>query len=456
VQRRGVGGAAETPAAGANQFTLPDNCPSSVRRIEAAVRRLVGRPPARGGVQVLPSGPDKYRWLMNALERATRQIDMEYFIFRNDHVGRQILAILMERARCGVRVRFLKDGLGSWRFPRPVLRKMEQAGIECRTFFPLRPGWLWPMVNLRDHTKIVVIDGTQAFTGGINIGDEYTGRQPGVGPWRDTHLRLTGPAVQTLSNLFEVNWSVASPATGPDRQTSPQGADGRAVRAGPAAPARIRWAGAVAGEWAAEWAGQPPAASVEDAVSSGDSGVHPAWVQTVESGPDRPVQSIRQLFFVCLTQAERTVDVTTPYFVPDIDLTMAMQTAALRGVRVRLLLPRHCDHRIVGLASHTYYDDLMASGVEVYLYDGGVLHAKVMTVDGWVSVVGAANFDLRSFRLNYEVSELIVSQGVAQELKAQFEQDLKKARRLTYEEWARRGRLLRVAERAARLAAPLL
>lgn len=181
-----------------------------------------------------------------------------------------------------------------------------------------------------------------------------------------------------------------------------------------------------------------------------------AYVQTVQSGPDSRTKSVRDLFFISQTQAIHSVDITTPYFVPGSNLTEALKASVARGVHVRLLVPHRSNHILVRLAIQSYFEELLEAGVQIYLYDKGVLHGKVMTVDGEVSVVGTANYDLRSFHLDYEVCEVIYSRDVARQLTVQFQQDLSNSTQLTLEKFRERPRLDRILEQVARLLAPLL
>lgn len=390
--------------------------------IEQAMSQLSGGKAVTGEVRILPSGDDTYAALFQALEAATVSVDVEYYIVEDDPVGHAFLSLLAERAAAGVTVRLLVDGLGSRHIVRRQLPRAAAAGVNCRVMFPFRFPWLRPGLNHRDHCKIVVIDGKVGFTGGINIGLEYTGHKPDVGPWRDTHAQITGEAVRGLAGVFELNWSVGTPVTAkPNRRMI-----GRANNA----PGY-----------------RPPSVGLSEAI--------PAWMQTVESGPDRPVRAVQALYFLCLTEAKHTIDMVTPYFVPDNDLTMAMKLAVARGVCVRLLVPAHCDHKVVGFAARTYFAELAKAGVEVWLYNGQLLHAKVVVVDGSVSVLGASNFDLRSFRLNYEVCQVVYGEAAAAVLAKQFEADLTRAHHVRADE-VKQVLPVGVLERAARLLAPLL
>jgi len=268
----------------------------------------------------------------------------------------------------------------------------------------------WPRANLRNHRKIVVVDGRVAFTGGVNIGDEYTGRKKRVGPWRDTHLRIEGPAAYHFQEVFAEDWHFA---TGED-------------------PIEESW--------------------FPDPELSGE-----AMVQVVASGPDTDTQPIQRIFFAAITSARRRVWLTTPYFVPDQAMLAALETAALRGVDVRLLLPARSDMRLVLYAGRSYYDQLLTHGVQIYEYLQGVLHAKTMVVDETWATVGSANMDTRSFRLNFEINAAIYGPDFANQLGKVFLRDLKSAREVTREELAQRRHVgRRVMESFARILSPVL
>lgn len=450
-------GGAERPLAETAKFAL-DSYSSLELALQRAVTHWTGQPPLAGEVRLFFAGTDTYESLLRALSQAYRSIQIEYYIFRDDAIGRQITEVLSRQSQAGVRVQFLRDGLGSRAFPRAQVNRLQRSGVACRNFFPLRFPWLQPTLNHRDHTKIVVIDGDLAFTGGMNVGNEYMGAK--LGPWRDTHLALRGPASRELATVFSAHWQMATrePEFSSSR-TDPSPATLRRDRLAQARWAREwgpdRWQthSLAHGEWSAELAQVPhPSAS-----SGSDPSIwYPAVIQVVHSGPRAPVQSIRELYFLCLTLAQRRVDITTPYFAPNVDLVMAMKTAVARGVKVRLLVPEKPDHRLIDLASRTYYEELLEAGVEVFVYQRGLLHAKGMTVDERLAVLGAANLDMRSFRLNFEVCTVLYSEAVAKRLGEQFQTDLQGAIPLPMENLRNRGPAVRVAQRAARLLIPLL
>ncbi|XJZ28990.1 phospholipase D-like domain-containing protein [Bacillota bacterium Lsc_1132] len=430
--------------------TLPDSFGSSAQVISQALKHLTVGGIKSGQVQVLINGIKTYEKLMESIQNAKKTIDLEYYIYRDDQIGRRITDLLIERSLDGVHIRFIRDGWGSRKLSKSQIFRMMDAGIECRTIFPLRPPWIFSTLNNRDHCKIVLIDGREAFTGGINIGDEYTGLKPNVGHWRDTHVRIAGEASADLKMIFDDHWSIASPEQikTKSRMKTKTGKEGS-----PAIPAtNLSKPLTMMTEWGTEL-GTIDGADVNEGPTNE---MHQAYVQTLEGNPGIPTPMIRQAYFIGLTQATKTVDITTPYFVPDQDIIMGLKTAVQRGVRVRLLVPRQGDQKIVERASFTYYGELLEAGVQIYLYNKGMLHAKSMIIDEEVAEVGAANYDMRSFRLNYEVCEFFYSKDVARDLTEQFERDLNDSVSLRMEDLLQRSPSQRFMQQGARLLFPLL
>jgi cardiolipin synthase len=442
-----------------DSYTLPDSFNRSASIIAQSLRHLSVYGLRTGRVQMLTNGIETYIRLMESIKSAQNSIDLEYYIYRSDQVGSRITDLLIERAKAGVRVRFVKDGWGSRQFPRAQMTRMTDAGIECRTVFPVRFPWVLSNWNYRDHCKIVVIDGKEAFTGGINIGYEYTGLKPNVGFWRDTHLRIMGEAAVDLHSIFNVHWNIASPERIKARARKNTLVENtqKPIR-GPSHPLhnitsqRVAISGQAA-EWAAELG--TLGGSVADAATNTEA-LQKAYMQTFEGNPGIPTQVIREVYFICLTQSTKTLDITTPYFVPDADIIMAIKTAVARGVRVRLLVPRHSDQIFVDLASRTYFGELLEAGVHIYQYNKGMLHAKIMVIDGEIAEVGAANYDMRSFRLNYELCQVIYSTDVARELTEQFERDLTDSVPLRIGDLLNRSLPQRIMEQGARLLSPMI
>jgi len=269
---------------------------------------------------------------------------------------------------------------------------------------------LFQPVNLRNHRKIVVVDGHTAFTGGFNIGDEYRGQMPGVGGWRDLHVRIEGPAAAELQRVFFQDWAFAT--------NEPI---------------------------------DPSSYFPKNATARGD-----ATVAIVPSGPDTRTEAIHRLFFGAIVGAEREVLVTTPYFVPTESLLVAMEFAAMRGVDLKLLLPGRSNHRVTFHAGRSFYSQLLAAGVDVREYLPGIVHAKTLIADGKVALVGSANMDLRSFRLNFEVHALVHDATTATTLRDAFYAEAADSRRVELTAWNQRAWTLRMKEGAARLVSPLL
>jgi cardiolipin synthase A/B len=442
--------------------TLPESFSGSALAIAHALRHFTVRGLRNGRVQVLTNGIETYEKLIESIQNAERMIDLEYFTYRDDQIGRHITDLLIERATAGVQVRFVRDGFGSRKFPQHQVNRMMDAGIECRTFFPMRFPWVLSNWNYRDHCKIVVIDGKEAFTGGVNVGYEYTGLKKNLGFWRDTHVRILGEVAADLKTLFDAHWNIAAPErikTKPslntkiaDTQKHIQGSKKIFENLAPGGKAALSvWSTESSAEL-----GIMDGASIDKVPKT--EPLQTVYVQTLEGNPGISTQVIRQAYFICLTQANQTIDITTSYFVPDADIIMAMKTAVARGVRVRLLVPRKMDPSavIVGPASRTYYGELLEAGVHIYQYNKGILHAKLMIIDGEIAEVGAASYDMRSFRLDYEVCEVFYSADVARELTQQFERDLTDSIPLSVENLRQRSRSRRILDQGARLLSPML
>ncbi|MBX3440471.1 MAG: cardiolipin synthase [Planctomycetaceae bacterium] len=344
-----------------------------------------------------------------AIMEAKESLHLEYYIWRPDKTGRRVRDFLVEKARAGVKVRFLYDGVGSLFLNRRFFRPMLDAGIAVAPFIPgrsLRAKW---SINLRSHRKIVIVDGRVGFTGGMNIGDEYLGRNKTLGYWRDTHLEMRGPTVLQLQRVFAEDWYCA---TGEDL-TDPQ-----------------RF---------------PTPSMAGDVVA-----------QVISSGPIGHARTFHELIFTAINEARERITLATSYFVPTEPLMMALETAARRGVRVRLLLAGRSAHYWTILAGRSYYEALLHAGVEIHEYRRGIQHAKTLTIDGQWSLVGSANFDARSLLLNFEVGVAIYDPRIAAELEQHYATDIVHAREIRLSQWERRPARSVFAENACRLFAPLL
>lgn len=385
-------------------------------------------PTPGNAVELLIDGAATYAAIGRAIDAAEHYVYAEYFVIERGEMADWFAGRLKAAARRGVEVKLLLDGYGSFWIGRRWVRALREAGVEVAFFLPARLIFFQPM-NLRNHRKIVVVDGDVGFTGGINIMDAYREKDASgraISSWRDTHLAIRGPAAHELLRVFELDWHFATRRT---------------IRHDAEAPRR------------AERQAEPQAAA------PGKDEHGEAVISIVRSGPDidGPArETIHRLFFSAITLARTRVCITTPYFVPDRAIVVALQTAALRGVVVQLLFPRRSNHPVVFQAGRSFYEDLLEAGVQIYEYGPGMIHAKTMVVDDTVALVGSANMDLRSFRLNFEVHAVVRDGRTARSLAQSFEQDLAVSVQIDLVAFRYRLWPFKVVEGAARLLSPLM
>lgn len=368
--------------------------------------------PVVGGnaVTVYHDGEPAYEAMLEALRAARHHVHLQFFIFRGDASGRRFIDALCECAGRGVQVRFLYDAVGSYKLPSRLVRRLQEAGGHAAAFLPILDPLSRLRVNLRNHRKILIVDGTVGFTGGLNIGDEYLGKSARFGPWRDTFVRIHGPAVEGLQWVFLEDWYFTTEETfsGPDY-----------FPAFPTLPGRTP-------------------------------------IQVVHSGPDLEYKAIRETYFAAILNGRKRVWVASPYFVPDAGLRDALMLAARSGVDVRFLGLFRPDKWIPFLAARFYWTDVLAAGVKVYQYAAGMMHSKYLLVDGEWASVGSANLDNRSLLLNFEANCQIFDPAVVAELEQQFVRDLAVSVRIDPQVYAGRPGVARLAENAARLFSPIL
>jgi cardiolipin synthase A/B len=361
--------------------------------------------------RVLTNGNATFSAIFEALEAAEHHIHMEYYIVRHDELGTQIKDLLIKKAKQGVEIRFMFDAVGSWRLSKHFVQELRQGGAEVVSFFPVKVPLLNHKINFRNHRKIIVIDGKVGFIGGLNIGDEYLGRHPSFGFWRDTHLYVHGEAVRSLQMIFLQDWyhMTGNILTGPQYFTN-------------------------------------------EIVTGKNFGA----VQMIASSPDDEWEIIKNLFFSMITSAKRTIWIQSPYLIPDEDILSALKVAALSGVDVKLLVPNRPDKRIVFYASHSYFPELLEAGVNIYEYKAGFMHSKVIIVDHEIASIGTANMDMRSFHLNFEVNAFLYRTESMVQLVADFIKDLESATQIEWEFFKKRPIITRVIESTSRLLSPLL
>ncbi|WPO99965.1 cardiolipin synthase [Pseudomonas sp. HR96] len=369
----------------------------------------LGRMPclANNQVSLLINGKATFEAIFAAIREAKEVILVQFFIIHDDHIGRQLQALLMEKAAQGVQIYVLYDRVGSHSLPRAYSNKLREAGVHIRAFATRSGLFNRFQVNFRNHRKIVVVDGLVGFVGGHNVGDEYLGGEPKLSPWRDTHVQVRGPVIACLQESFAEDWFWAS------RELPPL---------------------------------MLPDTYEEEGV----------LCQVLASGP-ADAQETCSLFFVeAIHAANQRVWITTPYFIPDEAVFAALRLAVLRGVDVRILLPSRPDHKVVYAASSLFAFQAVKAGVRMFRYTPGFLHQKVVLVDSEISAIGSANMDNRSFRLNFEVMLLTVDSAFATQVEAMLEADLALSREITVEDSRDTNRLLKVGMRVARLISPIL
>ncbi|MEG2098925.1 MAG: cardiolipin synthase [Mucinivorans sp.] len=361
-------------------------------------------------IDILHNGSNTFKAIKQALNDARHSIHLEYYIIEADNLGHEIAEILCRKAREGVEVRLLYDDVGSWSLPRGYLKMLREAGVELAKFMPVVFPWFTSKANYRNHRKVIVIDGRIGFTGGLNIADRYiNGTKHGI--WRDTHLRIEGPAVRMLQMTFVTDWYFSSKILLRERSRY--------------FPELKKSKGTTA-------------------------------VQIALSGPDSPYAAIMQAFFAAITSAKHHIYISTPYFLPGEALLTAIKVASMSGVDVRIMLPLHSDTVLVHWASRSYFTELLEAKVGVYLYKKGFNHSKLLTIDSSFCSIGSANMDERSFVDNFEITAMIYDEKVADELELAFLEDLKSCQKLTLRSWENRKQKDNFKEAAARLFSPLL
>lgn len=363
-------------------------------------------------IEILTDGQHMLRKLLNDIRGAQNTINIQYFIIKNDVIGRILIKSLTKKVKQGIEVRLLIDAMGGRQLSRrtPCIKEFVSAGGHVSFFFPPKLKFLNLKLNYRNHRKIVVIDGEIGYIGGFNIGKEYVGKKKKFGYWRDTHLKVLGGCVQDINARFLMDWRFASKEK------------------------------LILSE-----------AYYSDIIKEGCTGV-----QIVSSGPDGGKSQIKRSYMKVITSARKNIYIQTPYFVPDNSILECLKMAAQSGVDVRLMIPCMPDHMFVYWATYAYAGELIKSGAKVFVYDKGFLHAKTMVADGEVASIGSANFDVRSFRLNFEANAFIFDEKEARKMQKIFEKDMKDCHELTKKLYMERGLKIKFKESVARLLTDIL
>jgi cardiolipin synthase len=387
-----------------HQFTVRDLA------FEQTMHALTGSPLLRGNsVEILRNGVQIFPSMLAAIRAAQKTINLEFYIYWDGEIARQFAEALAERARAGVAVKIILDAVGSSQMSQSLIDFMHRNGIDLEWYHPLR----WYTIsrfNHRTHRKLMVVDGTVGFSGGVGIADVWLGDADSKDHWRETVVRIEGPVVTQMQFAFMDNWvkSRGELLTGLDYfpQVAP-------------------------------------------------SGNH--CTQVIKSSPSEGSSAVKLLYIVSIVSATKSIYISNAYFVPDRDTLRALEGAVRRGVDVRVIVPGEItDVPIVREASRMHYDLMLRRGIRIFEFQPTMMHAKTMVVDGIWSTVGSSNFDERSFRLNDEVNVNIYSEEIAQQMEAMFFQDLARSEEITLRKWFRRPRWSRVKEALADVLKPQL
>ncbi len=399
-------------------FVTPSSLTDSLWNSESRILNLLKLsekvshlPPSRKNhCQILFGAKATYQAISHAIMLAKKHIHIEFYIIRADETGYGLRELLVQKASQGVDVRVLYDAVGSSKLPKDFWLPLELKGGLTAAFNPIRIFFRHrDRMDFRNHRKIVIVDGKIGLTGGINVGKEYLGLCPQIGHWRDSHIQITGPAVLSLQQVFAEDWFRSKGELLEDKSYYPLPS------------------------------------------TSGDSIVH-----VIASGPDDRWAAIRRIYFQAIALAQKRVWITSPYFIPDPIIEEVLIVAALRGVDVRLLLPLKSDSKIVSIVSHSYYPDLKKSGVRIYEYAKGFIHAKTMVIDDWLGTIGSANMDTRSFQLNFELNAFVYDPKFTEELAEHFLEDIKNAQEISEESLRQRGYWQKFQSSFFRILSPLL
>uniref|UniRef100_UPI003BAD5163 cardiolipin synthase n=1 Tax=Clostridium tertium TaxID=1559 RepID=UPI003BAD5163 len=370
-------------------------------------------------VTILDGGESKFNMLKEKLLKANNHIHLEYYIVKDDKIGNDIKDILIMKSKEGVKIRFIIDKVGSIKLKKSYVKELKNAGIEVVFYsYVLAPllRLINTQINYRNHRKIVVIDGSIAFMGGINIGDEYLGLGK-LGDWKDCHIMIEGDCALGLQSVFLDDFSSIKKYNNEEINLlaniesyfKPLGFKGNTL------------------------------------------------MQIIRSGPDSEFPSILQAFIKMITIAKENINIITPYFIPSEGLIDALRIASLSGIKVSLIFPENADHFTVNKASKTYLAELNRSGANIYLYDkNAFIHSKLITVDNKICTIGTANLDIRSFELNYEINSIIYDETITKDFNKIFYSLLKNCRSFSYEEYENRSLIEKLMDGLSRLLSSIL
>ncbi|MCH5236411.1 MAG: cardiolipin synthase [Muribaculaceae bacterium] len=361
-------------------------------------------------INIFTDGPSKFESLKIDLNKAVRSIYLQYYIFLDDKIGSEISDILIRKAREGIDVKVIYDHVGSFSASNKFFKKMREGGVEVRPFFRVNFPQFANRINWRNHRKIVVIDEETGYIGGMNIADRYAyGQGPSSEVWRDTHFRVKGDIVESLTYSFFVDWNFQEK--------------------------------------------EPYIPSLQN---TKEEQKNERGIQLVTGGPISKWDNLSLMFLKAITSAKRLIWIQTPYFLPTDALFNALQAAALSNIDVRIMMPAHTDSLLLHYASFSYITQCLAAGIKIYLYQPGMLHAKAMIIDDDLVTAGSTNFDFRSFENNFECNLFILDSEVNSKMRDIFYEDMKQCEKLQKEKWRKRPLSHRFLESLLRLVSPIL
>ncbi len=383
--------------------TQAELCP-----MQNIARELLGFSFVRANAaELLIDGEATYAAMLEKIAMAKSYICLQSFIVRNDDSGKKFKALLIEKAKQGIKVYFLYDEIGCYSLSNRYLKDLVENGVTVSAFYSTRGKGNRFQINFRNHRKVVIVDGCEGFLGGLNIGDEYLGLSKKFGHWRDTHLMISGPAVQCLQLAFLQDWYWATHHI-PDFN----------------------------------WHITPAKDNINMLI--------------LPTGPADKIQAATLMITSLINRARERLWIASPYFVPDFSIIQALQLAAMRGVDVRILLPAKADHKLVYLCSFAFYEDLAGYNIKLYRYREGFMHQKVFVVDDAFAGVGTVNLDNRSLNINFEITAVIAGSAFIQEVAKMLDQDFAQSDLVDVQEYNQRSIWFKVAVRTSRLFSPLL
>lgn len=380
---------------------------SGYRHLQTLARMTHMPSLANNQVSLLIDGHAAFEAMFQAISTAKEIILVQFFIVRDDALGRRLQQLLIDKAAEGVQIYFMYDAIGSHSLPYRYVKRLRRAGVRVQGFRARRGMINRFLINFRNHRKILVIDGERGFVGGLNVGVDYLGENPPLSPWRDTHIELCGPVVTCLQEIFAEDWYWVDHQLPPMRLPKTYDTNGMLC-------------------------------------------------QVVATGPADDQETCSLFFTDAIHSAQKRIWITSPYFVPDESVSSALRLAVLRGVDVRIMIPARADHRIVFAVSTLYAFDALRYGARIFSYQPGFMHQKVVLIDHNAAAIGSANMDNRSFRLNFEVMVVTFDETFAAEVEAMLLDDFERCIELTPKDRKSIHRLQQLGMRIARLISPVL